>query len=214
MARMTGSQNETARVRLGRGGYLGLGIGAAVFGIAIAIHFGGSSAKPNTGSADLIAAAGLVGCPDSGPVAPASPGLPALRLPCLGAGPAVRLAGLRGVPLVINVWAGPCPPCKREAPLLQQFYSENAGRVRLLGVVDGAYPDTVDDALSAAHGLGMRYSSLFDAHGELADALHVRGIPVTVFVGASGLIRHIKIGELHAGELEQLTATYLGVSIA
>jgi cytochrome c biogenesis protein CcmG/thiol:disulfide interchange protein DsbE len=193
---------------------LRIAVGVAVFAAAIAIHLLTSRSGRSGVTAGLRAVAALPTCPSSPPVVTVDGGLPTLTLPCLGDGPRVRLSGLRGMPLVVNVWAGPCEPCKREAPLLQHFFANSSGRVRLLGVVDGAYPDTVNDALSAAHGLGMHYASVFDADGRLAASLRVRGIPITLFVDAAGRVQYTKIGELHGGEIEQLTARYLGIVVA
>jgi cytochrome c biogenesis protein CcmG/thiol:disulfide interchange protein DsbE len=190
---------------------LRIGICVVIVGTAIAIHQSTRPVRTASKTPGLVTAAALPACPASTTVRSVAGGLPNLTLPCLGDGPAVRLAGLRGTPLVVNIWAGPCPPCKREAPLLQRYFSEVGGRVRLLGVVDGAYPDTVNDALSAAHGLGMHYPSVFDASGQLPAVLRVRGIPVTLFVDAAGRTRHVTIGEVRVGELEQLTTAYLGV---
>ncbi len=40
-------------------------------------------------------------------------------------GQVLRLASLKGRPLVINFWATWCPPCVEEMPLLDRFYQEN-----------------------------------------------------------------------------------------
>ena len=45
-------------------------------------------------------------------------GLPDVTLPCLGGGPDVDLASLRG-PMVINLWQARCEPCRREMPALE-----------------------------------------------------------------------------------------------
>ena len=73
-------------------------------------------------------AAGIEDCPRSDPDVPAvTSGLPDLVLACLGGGREVRLAGLRGQPMMINVWAQWCGPCREEAP----FISEVANDQRL-----------------------------------------------------------------------------------
>ena len=75
-------------------------------------------------TADLAAmkkAAGIADCPRSDPGVAAVPsGLPDVVLPCLGGGREVRLAGLRGKPMMINVWAQWCEPCREEAPYLAE----------------------------------------------------------------------------------------------
>ena len=66
-------------------------------------------------------AAGIADCPRSdSDVAAVPSGLPDVVLPCLGGGREVRLAGLRGKPMMINVWAQWCGPCREEAPYLAE----------------------------------------------------------------------------------------------
>jgi cytochrome c biogenesis protein CcmG, thiol:disulfide interchange protein DsbE len=160
----------------------------------------------------LLSRANLDRCPTTSASGAAKGGLPSLTLPCLGNGPSVNVAKLRG-PLVVNVWAGPCPPCKAEAPLIQKFYAAARGKVGVLGVVDGDYPDTVNDALDASHGLGLHYPSLFDLHGKLVTWARAPGIPFTVFVRADGTIANTHLGQLAQGQLASLVKQYLGVDV-
>ena len=54
-------------------------------------------------------AAKIADCPASDPaVAAVGSGLPDVVLACLGGGRDVRLAGLRGRPMMINIWAQWC----------------------------------------------------------------------------------------------------------
>ena len=46
----------------------------------------------------------------------------------------LNLSDLRGQPVVLNFWAGLCPPCRAEMPDLQEFYDEFNDRVVLVGV--------------------------------------------------------------------------------
>ena len=164
-------------------------------------------------SASLIARANLPDCPSGGGSGPVAGGLPSLTLPCLGNGPKVDLAKLRG-PLVLNVWAGPCPPCKVEAPFVEQFHEAASGKVAVVGVVDGAYPDTRNDALDAARGLGLHYPSFFDATGKILQHIRTPGIPVSLLIRPDGTLAYTKIGQLtSAAQLAQYVRQYLGVTV-
>ena len=192
-------------------------LGVAVLVVA-ALLVNRATAKHNGSTplrASLIAAAHLPDCPAATGAGAVTDGLPSYTFPCLGNGPKVDLARLRG-PLLINIWAGPCTECKLEAPELRSFATAAQGKVTVLGIVDGAYngSETWDDALDASRGLGLAYPTVWDASGKFVQYLRVPGIPVSIFVSASGAITHAKIGVLAPGELAQLSAQYLGVTVA
>lgn len=163
---------------------------------------------------ELITRANLPDCPTTTGSGAVDHGLPNLTLPCLGNGPKVDLAKLRG-PAVVNIWAGTCEPCRTEAPLLRAFAAKAAGKVSVLGVVDGGYPaETWDDALDASRGLALRYPSVFDEKGKLVTWVRSAGIPVSLFIGAEGQVAYANIGQLKPGDLERLSKKYLDVEIA
>lgn len=211
---------DTGRPQLSRGPsrrtWIAVGVVVVLVAAALAVNRAVShhSAATSPVTASLIAKADLADCPSVSAGSAVAGGLPSLTLPCLGSGPKVDLAKLRG-PLVVNVWAGPCPPCKVEAPFVQQFYAAAAGKVGVLGVVDGAYPDTRDDALDASRGLGLHYPSVFDATGKILQHVHTPGIPVSLFVRADGTLAYTKIGQVgSAAQLAQYVHQYLGVDVA
>jgi cytochrome c biogenesis protein CcmG/thiol:disulfide interchange protein DsbE len=192
-------------------------LGVAVL-VVVALLVNRATAKHTNSTplrASLIAAANLPDCPVAPGTGAVTDGLPAYTFPCLGNGPKVDLAKLRG-PLLINIWAGPCTECKVEAPQLRSFAAAAHGKVGVLGIVDGAYngSETWDDALDASRGLGLAYPSVWDANGKFVQYLRVPGIPVSILINASGAIVHAKIGVLAPGELAQLSAQYLGVTVA
>ncbi|QGN33996.1 redoxin family protein [Microlunatus sp. Gsoil 973] len=84
--------------------------------------------------------AGIPDCPRSGDRAALSDGLPDVTLGCLGSHRTVRLAGLRGRPMVINIWAQWCRPCRIEAPHLATVAEEAGDKVDFIGI-DYADPD-------------------------------------------------------------------------
>ena len=137
--------------------------------------------------------------------------LPAVTLPCLGGGPDVDLATLRG-PMVINLWAQWCGPCRGELPYYQQLHRKGRGKVAVLGV------DFADrspaGALALAERQGVTYPLLADPGGELKQKLGVRGLPGIVLVDRAGRVRSLQFRVFTSyGELRTLVRRQLGVDV-
>lgn len=108
-------------------------------------------------------------------------GMPDVTLPCLGGGDDVNLAGLRG-PLVVNLWASWCAPCREELPYYQELHER--GEVAVLGI---DYEDTRPGlALALADETGVTYPSLADPGGALHEPFRVRALPGLIMVDADG----------------------------
>ena len=58
----------------------------------------------------------------------------------------LTISSLQGKPLLLNFWAGLCPPCRAEMPDLQEFYEKNKDRVNLLGIDVGQFTGLGDQA--------------------------------------------------------------------
>ncbi|MFT4295194.1 MAG: TlpA disulfide reductase family protein [Micropruina sp.] len=157
--------------------------------------------------------AGIADCPTSSATVPArAGGLPDLVLDCLGGDSTVRLAGLRGKPMVINIWAQWCPPCREESPYLRQFQKVSKGKVQMLGIdYDDSRPDW---AVEFASLVDWNYPQLQDPQRRLSTVMTVGGLPSTLFVDADGTVVHTVVGKLQSyDELVQLAGDKLGVKL-
>lgn len=130
-------------------------------------------------------------------------GLPALRLPCLVGGQDVSLDDLGDRPVLLNLWASWCAPCREEMPLLQVAYERNGDRVGFLGVIT---EDTRSAAASLLADLGVTYAHVVDQDKELLTELAVPGLPVTLAVAADGRILDRQIGQASAARLDELVS--------
>jgi thiol-disulfide isomerase/thioredoxin len=146
-------------------------------------------------------------CPESSTTVPAlDDGLPDLTLPCLTAGPPVRLAGLRGEPLVVNVWASWCPPCRAEMPGLQRLSQRYAEQ----GVAFAGLDTRDTDAAASAfiENIGVTYPQVVDPDGRLLlafrDTLPPQAIPSTLIVDDEGRIAARVIGPITEPRLAAL----------
>jgi thiol-disulfide isomerase/thioredoxin len=141
---------------------------------------------------------------DCAPGTASDAGLPDLTLPCLGGGPDVDLASLEG-PLVLNLWASNCGPCRVEMPAIQEFHERYGDRVGVLGV-DYQDPQPAA-ALQLAKRSGVTYPLVADPGGDInanSPVPVIRGIPVFVFVTADGDVSTVPGGIDSADELVEL----------
>ncbi|MCU1692581.1 MAG: TlpA family protein disulfide reductase [Frankiales bacterium] len=132
-------------------------------------------------------------------------------LPCLGAGPSVRLDGTpSGVPTLVNVYGSWCGPCREEMPLLAAFRERAAGRVALLGV---DAQDDPDGALRLAVASGQHWPAVVDEDGDVLRR-YGSGAPVTLLVDGAGEVAFVQRGAFRsAAQLEALVARHLGVAL-
>jgi thiol-disulfide isomerase/thioredoxin len=140
-------------------------------------------------------------------------GLPDLTLPCLGGGADVDLASLQG-PVVLNLWASTCGPCRKEMPALQAFHEQYGDQVPVIGI---DYQDVQPaEALKLARKSGVTYPLLADPGGDIngRDPVPVmRGIPMFLFVSADGDVQVVPGGIDSVDELVDLVDEHLGVSL-
>lgn len=109
------------------------------------------------------------------------------------------LGQLRGTPVVVNVWASWCGPCREEAPLLAAANETYGDRVRFIGV------DILDERGSARDFMreyGWTYPSVFDPNAAIRDGLGLLGQPVTLFYDASGEVVDTWTGPLTEERLD------------
>ena len=111
----------------------------------------------------------------------------------------LSLAELRGTPVVLNLWASWCTPCREEAPRLQKGWERWGPRgVAFLGL---NIQDLRGDARAFAAKFGITHPSVRDARRGVADSYGATGIPETFFVDARGRVVGHVIGVVSEREL-------------
>ncbi len=109
-------------------------------------------------------------------------------------GQMVSLSQFHGQPVILNLWASWCPPCKAEMPAIQQVYSayQNQGLV-VLGV-NMTSQDDIASAQRFAKQAGVTFPVLLDQTGEVARSYEMRALPTTVFIDQNGMIQDLVVG--------------------
>jgi thiol-disulfide isomerase/thioredoxin len=109
-----------------------------------------------------------------------------------------RIAALRGYPVVVNVWASWCGPCRFEFPTLQKLSARYGKRVAFLGVNS---EDSNDAAATFLKEAPVPYPSYTDPGQDIKDSLGASiGLPDTAFYDRGGKLVYLKQGPYTSGE--------------
>lgn len=132
--------------------------------------------------------------------------LPALSLVGLQ-GQAVALQQFAGKPVVVNLWATWCPPCRREMPALAAAQQRHPD-VHFVFANQGESAGKVL-AFLAGNRLVL-HNVVLDVRGEVARHFGHRALPTTLFFDARGMLADVRIGEVSQATLTERLAR-LGV---
>lgn len=103
-----------------------------------------------------------------------------------------QIESLRGYPVVVNVWASWCGPCRFEFPTLQKLSADYGKRVAFLGVDSQDSDDAAKTFLAEAP---VPYPSYSDPDEEITAAIGAtRGLPDTAFYDRTGELCYLKQG--------------------
>jgi peroxiredoxin len=186
-----------ARPRAGGLSWVGVVLALAVLAVAALVVAGRLVGQPSTTAGVVVEGVAAVGRP-----------APRVELPGLRGG-RVRLADLRGRPVVLNFWASWCPPCLAEMPEFQRVHQRLGDRVAFLGVNQR---DQLQAAEQLARSSGVTYPLAVDPAGRAFDAFGGLGMPTTVLIGADGTVADIFAGQLDETLLRERIRRALGVS--
>ena len=102
------------------------------------------------------------------------------------AGPGANLSSFRGKPLLINVWASWCGPCRAEVGSLERLARRYNGReFNIIGI------STDDDPAAAAafvRQYGISFANYLDRKLLLENMLGADRLPLTLLVDADGRV--------------------------
>jgi thiol-disulfide isomerase/thioredoxin len=122
----------------------------------------------------------------------------------------------QGKPVVLNFWAGLCPPCRAEMPEFQEVYDEFEGRIILLGIDLGPFTGlgTSAEGKALLAELEVDYPSGTTDDATVLARFGVLGMPSTLFVTPDGGLSNKWTGLLTRAKLTEFVDELLAVSAA
>lgn len=114
------------------------------------------------------------------------------------------LARNDGKPLVVNLWASWCSPCRAEMPVLAEAQRDFPG-IDLVFINQGE-PETTVSNFVTEHGLQL-HNLERDPTLEVARAVGTRAFPTTLFYDRNGKLLAMHLGPFSRGTFEQALQT-------
>ena len=123
----------------------------------------------------------------------------------------LNLSDLEGKPLVLNFWAGLCPPCEAEMPDFQRFNDQYKDRVNLFGLDVGPFTllGSRQEGKDLLNELGITYPAGSTEDDTVVRQYEILGMPTTVWITADGKIFEKWGGALTEGKLGEITEAML-----
>lgn len=112
----------------------------------------------------------------------------------------IALAGLRGKPAFLSVWASWCPSCREEAPTMARIARKHGRAVQFVGI---DIQDRREDGRAFVRRFGLDYPHIFDPKATIATKLGVFGIPTAFLVDGRGRIAAVLVGKQPEAKLRR-----------
>ena len=106
-----------------------------------------------------------------------------------------------GRPVILNLWASWCIPCRTETPELSEF-ARTHPEVKLLGV---AVSDTEAQARRFAEEF-MPFHDLAFGDSAFEERYPTLGLPATIYIGSDGTVGHITFGIVTTEDLNAMVS--------
>lgn len=116
-------------------------------------------------------------------------------------GEQITLSELRGHPVMINLWATWCAPCRIEMPHIQDRFERYAEDGFIVLAVD--FDEPAEFVAEFREELGLTFDLLLDPGAEVQELYRNRSYPSTFFIDANGVIQVQHIGLMTEGQLDE-----------
>ncbi len=106
----------------------------------------------------------------------------------------ITLSELRGQPVILNLWASWCPPCRAEMPALQRVYEANRESGLEILAINMTSQDSQSSAETFVDQNALTFTIPLDRLGLVSNIYQSRALPSTFFLDRQGVIQKVVIG--------------------
>jgi len=127
-------------------------------------------------------------------------------------GKAVTLADFKGQPVLVNLWATWCAPCKKEMPTLAALQKAYEGRVKVVAISIDKEGQTKEAKEFIAENTPLAFYQDASMKAPFAFDPPAQGFPTTIFYGPDGIeqARLVAEADWSSPEARKVVDTLLG----
>jgi thiol-disulfide isomerase/thioredoxin len=120
----------------------------------------------------------------------------------------------KGKPVVLNLYAGLCPPCRLEMPDLQSAYQQYQDKILLFGLDVGPFVGlgSREDGQALLRKLAITYPAGTTFDSDVVRTYQVLGMPTTYFISPKGQVVQKWTGLLTRAKFTELVQALLAAS--
>jgi len=106
----------------------------------------------------------------------------------------LTLSRLQGHPVVLNLWASWCLPCRYEMPIIEKVFQKYKDAGLIVIGLNLTSQDSVSDIRAFVEELGLTFPIVLDRNGAVSERYQLLGLPSTFFIDQKGIIRSVVVG--------------------
>jgi peroxiredoxin len=118
-------------------------------------------------------------------------------------GDTVVLSRYHGRPVMLNFWASWCTPCRSEMHDIATASESHRGEALAVLAINMTDQERIKDVRRFANELHIPFPVLLDEKGTIRERYALLGIPTSVFIDTSGIVRLVQRGPMSREALQR-----------
>lgn len=111
-------------------------------------------------------------------------------------------------PVIINIWATWCPPCRKELPAFEKMYREYGSQVQFM-MIDSEGKESFDSVKKFIKDGGYTFPVFYDWDDSAYDTYGTGYIPITIAIDKNGKIVYNETGGMSESQLRAVVKSIL-----